>query len=284
MHYAHKIGPGDKVNLKDFNPSETRGLDREIAEATTQKLGEELEELQALMYEASQTSLLIVLQGRDTSGKDGSIRSLVHHMNAQSCRVASFKVPTELEQGHDFLWRVHAQTPQTGFVTIFNRSHYEDVLVTRVHKLISKDTCKVRYDHINAFERLLVDSKTLILKFYLHISKEEQESRLLDRQKETEKAWKLSVGDWKERELWGDYTKAYEDALSKCSTPDAPWFVVPANHKWYRNLAIMERVVDTLKPHKKDWIERLRDIGKIRKEELAEYQRQLAERTPSKQA
>jgi PPK2 family polyphosphate:nucleotide phosphotransferase len=270
MH-ARRVDPDKKVHLKEFDPEEDGGLEKGVAEARTEALGRELSELQSLMFEAGKHALLIVLQGRDTSGKDGTIRCLAHYMNMQGCRVASFKVPTEEESHHDFLWRIHQQAPKKGSATIFNRSHYEDVLVVRVHGLISKKEWQRRYSHINQFEELLTDSGTLIAKFYLHISKQEQEQRLLDREKEQEKAWKLSVGDWKERELWGSYTEAYEDALTKCSTPFAPWYVVPANHKWFRNLAVVEALVETLRPFKKEWTEQLEQIGEEAKKELAAY-------------
>lgn len=269
--YAHRIEDGKKVRLADFNPTDTGGLSREEGEAKIAKLGEDLNELEDLLYQAGRHALLIVLQGRDTSGKDGTIRHLLSYANAQSCRVEPFKVPTPVELAHDFLWRVHAVTPPKGGMTIFNRSHYEDVLVVRVHDLAPKDVWSKRYDHINAFERLLLDSGTIVLKFMLHISKEEQERRLLDREKEVEKSWKLSVGDWKEREYWDAYTEAYEDALERCSPKDAPWHVVPADHKWFRNLAITERVVAAMKEHKDGWLERLEKIGEAAKAELQAY-------------
>ncbi|HTQ08650.1 MAG TPA: PPK2 family polyphosphate kinase, partial [Fimbriimonadaceae bacterium] len=235
------------------------------------KLAEEIEELQELMYAAKQTALLCVFQGRDTAGKDGAINRVLSYVNVQSTRVSYFKVPTAEEAAHDFLWRIHRQTPGVGGITMFNRSHYEDVIVVRVHKLVAKDVWKDRYDEINRFERLLTDSNTSILKFYLHISKDEQKERLLAREEDPTKAWKLSVGDWKERELWDDYTEAYEDALTKCSTKVAPWRIVPANHKWFRDLAIAEAIRDTLKPFRKQWMAHLESIGKAAKSELEAY-------------
>src|SRR5439155_7949466 len=198
-------------------PDEDRGLKKEKGENKTAEIIEELIELQELLYAARQQSVLIILQGRDTSGKDGTIRNVAGPLNSQSCSVASFKVPTDEELAHDFLWRIHAQTPSTGHIKIFNRSHYEDVLVVRVHKLVPKEVWQPRYEHIKAFEQLLAESATIILKFYLHISKKEQEERLLEREKDPTKSWKLSVGDWQEREYWDDYNAAYEDALSRCS-------------------------------------------------------------------
>jgi PPK2 family polyphosphate:nucleotide phosphotransferase len=200
-------------------------------------------------------------------------------MNMQSCRVASFKVPTPEEAAHDFLWRIHRETPRLGQSVMFNRSHYEDVIVVRVHGQIDKNECQDRYHHINGFERELTDANTIVVKFFLHISKAEQERRLLAREQEENKAWKLSVGDWKERELWGDYTKAFEDAINHCSTKCAPWYLVPADHKWYRNLAVVQTLVETLKPYRKEWLEHLKEIGKEIEKELRAY-RARASRKP----
>jgi PPK2 family polyphosphate:nucleotide phosphotransferase len=250
MSYALKVEPGKSVNLADFDTDYHAGLKRDDAEKKTETLGIELNSLQSMMYAAADTSLLIVLQGRDTSGKDGSIRKLTAYLNAQSCKVASFKVPTAEEAGHDFLWRIHRETPLKGVISIFNRSHYEDVLVCKVHKLVPENVLHGRYEHINRFENLLVDSGTIIVKICLMISKEEQRERLMDREKDPDKSWKLAVADWKERELWDDYTKAYELALEKCSTKYAPWHIVAADHKWYRDLAIMESVVEALRPYR----------------------------------
>lgn len=271
MPYAHRIEPGQKVKLKDIDPNENGKLNKEQGESITDQLGAKLRDLQDLMFEADMNSLLVVLQGRDTSGKDGAIRCLAEFMNMQGCSVATFKQPSDEELAHDFLWRVHAHAPAKGHATVFNRSHYEDVIVVRVHDLIPKEQWRKRYVDINNFERLLHDSGTIIVKFYLHISKEEQEERLLEREKEVEKSWKLSVGDWQERELWGKYTDAFEDALEKCSTEEAPWYVVPANHKWFRNLAVVETLVETLKPFRKVWQTKLQQIGKERKAELEEF-------------
>lgn len=273
MPFAHKIEPGSVVRLADIDPAADGGLTKTEGEDLAKAFGERLDELDDLHYEAGMNSVLIVLQGRDTSGKDGTIRFLLSFLNAQGCRVAPFKVPTPIELAHDFLWRVHAVTPPKGGMTIFNRSHYEDVLVVRVHDLVPEPVWRRRYQHIEAFERLLHDSGTILLKFMLHISKEEQERRLLDREKEVQKAWKLSVGDWKERERWDDYTAAYEEALSRCSTAEAPWHVVPADRKWFRNLAIAETIVQTLEPYRPAWLERLGAIGAKARAELEAYRR-----------
>ncbi len=277
MTYAFQVTGKKKIKLKHFDPAHDAGLTREEAEAKTAKLCAELTELQTLLYAAGDKSVLIVLQGRDTSGKDGTIRVVTGPLNALGCNVASFKVPTERELAHDFLWRVHQHTPGKGEITIFNRSHYEDVLVVRVHNFAPKNVWKAHYNHINNFEELLVDSNTIVLKFYLHISKKEQEERLIEREQDKTKAWKLSVGDWKERELWDDYTDAYEDAINKCSTKDAPWFIVPANNKWFRNLAVAEAIVNALKPYKKEWLKKLAGMGAKELATIQEFRRNKKE-------
>jgi PPK2 family polyphosphate:nucleotide phosphotransferase len=277
MTYAHRLEGDRRIKLADFDPVDDAGLKREQAEKKTAKIIEELIDLQELLYAARRQSLLIILQGRDTSGKDGVIRHVAGPLNSQSCSVSSFKVPTEEELAHDFLWRIHAQTPRLGEIKIFNRSHYEDVLVARVHKLVSTEVWRSRYSHINEFERSLTDSSTIILKFYLHISKEEQEERLLEREKDATKSWKLSIGDWKEREYWDDYTNAYEDALNECSSKRRPWFIVPADKKWFRNLAVAEVVRDALVPFKETWLKELEEVGLDKKKAIEEYRR---DRTP----
>lgn len=273
MVYAHRIEDKGQINLKDFDPKSHGSLRREEATEKMTRLTEELVELQELLYAANQRSVLVVLQGRDTSGKDGVIRHVFGPLNSQSCEVASFKVPTAKELSHDFLWRIHAETPATGQIKIFNRSHYEDVLVARVHNLVPSEVWQRRYDHINNFERLLADSGTIILKFYLHISREEQEKRLRKREQDATKFWKLSVGDWRERERWDVYTAAYEDVLNQCSAPDAPWFVVPADRKWFRDVAIAEAMADALRPHKEDWLKQLEETGKRELAAIEEFRK-----------
>ncbi len=255
------VKPGSNVDLKKTDPNGNGGLTRAEGEARYAELSKELGELQELMYAAQHLGVLVVFQGLDTAGKDGAIRGVFKDVNPQGCRVASFKVPTPTEIGHDFLWRVHQHTPERGMFTVFNRSHYEDVLVVRVHELVPESVWSQRYNHINAFEKLLSDSNTLVIKFFLHISKEEQEQRLLDRENDVTKAWKLSAADWVERRAWDKYMAAYEDALSKCSTDAAPWYVIPSNRKWYRNLVITETLVETLRPHKKEWLKELEARG-----------------------
>ncbi len=260
------VKPGNKINLDDIDADfKPEGLSRDEAEVELEDLTKRLRELQHLMYAEDSRSLLIVLQGRDAAGKDGTIRQIFGPMNPQGCRVTSFKVPSKIEAAHDFLWRSHIAAPKRGMVGIFNRSHYEDVLVVRVHDLVPKRVWSERYDHINAFEKLLTDSRTLILKFYLHIDREEQLERFKKRIDNPRKNWKISDADYSERPFWDAYTKAFEDAISKCSTDDAPWFVIPANRKWFRNLAIAEIVVEAMEGLEMQYPEPEVDMEEIRK-------------------
>jgi len=277
MGYAHRLDGERRIKLSDFDTVADGGLRKKDAEKKTADFIEELIELQELLYAVRSHSVLVILQGRDTSGKDGTIRHVAGPLDSESCTVSSFKVPTEEELAHDFLWRVHSQTPHRGEIKIFNRSHYEDVLVVRVHKLAPAKVWRKRYEHINAFERLLAGSATIILKFYLHISRDEQKERLLQREKDPIKSWKLSVTDWKEREYWDDYTAAYEDVLNRCSSKSAPWFIVPADKKWFRNLAVAETLRDALMPFKESWIEKLREMGQAGKKAIEEYRQSRPE-------
>lgn len=244
----YRIKPGRKVDLDEFDPDDTSlcpgGKKAAAAEndATLEKLGE----LQELLYAGHNHKVLIVLQGTDTSGKDGAVRHVMGGFNPAGVRVVSFKKPSEEELAHDYLWRVHAKTPGSGEIVVFNRSHYEDVLVVRVHELVPRDVWRLRYEQINAFERMLAENGTIILKFFLHISKGEQRKRLQDRLDDPTKRWKFQHGDLEERKLWADYTKAYEDVLSKTSTSWAPWWVIPANAKWYRNHLVGRIIEDAL--------------------------------------
>lgn len=260
-----------KIRLKDVETKPLFKIEREKAEAETLKLGQEMEELFDQLFFAGTHSLLIILQGMDAAGKDGSIRHLLRHTHAQSCRVASFKVPTPEELAHDFLWRCHRQTPGRGEIVIFNRSHYEDVGVVRVHGLVPEEVWSKRFDRINEFETLLAENRTIILKFFLHVSPEEQEERLREREEDPDAAWKLNVGDWKERAHWDAYQEAYGDAISKCAAEHAPWFIVPADKKWYRNLAMTQAVVEALRPLKDDWRKKLEEIGAEAKAELEAF-------------
>ena len=219
---------------------------KEAAETRLEILRERLSELQELLYAEHRRSLLLVFQAMDTGGKDGAIKNLLTGINPAGVQVTSFKAPSAEEQSHDFLWRVHARTPRRGHIGVFNRSHYEDVLITRVHGFVDEATCQQRYQNINHFEALLTGSGTRILKFFLHISKQKQAERLQARLDDPAKNWKFDPNDIQERAHWNDYQHAYQDALRHCSPPDAPWFVVPADHKWARDLAITEIVVATL--------------------------------------
>jgi PPK2 family polyphosphate:nucleotide phosphotransferase len=268
---VHTVKPGSKVKLTSIDPRDDGGLDRKKAEAELTKLTIELDTLQELLFGASTHSVLIVMQGMDTSGKDGATRKVFSQVSPLGSYVQSFKVPTEEELGHDFLWRVHKVAPGRGMIGIFNRSHYEDVLVVRVHSLVPEEVWRPRYAMINDFERMLVQHNTILLKFFLHISKEEQEQRLREREQEREKAWKLSAGDWREREHWDEYMAAYEEALEQCSTREAPWQIVPSDRKWYRNYAIAKSVVETLRGYKQGWLEQLTAVGAERIAELESF-------------
>lgn len=253
MAYAHKVLPGQMVKLADYDPGDTAGLNHDGAEGELEDLNGRLTDLQGIHYAAGQNAVLIVLQALDTGGKDGTIKHVMAQFNPASCRVESFKAPTPEDLAHDFLWRIHRVTPPKGSIAIFNRSHYEDVLVVRVHKIAPEQVWQRRYEEINNFERLLADSGAIIMKFFLHISKGEQRERLLARENDKDKAWKLSASDWPEHELYDSYTAAYEDALTRCSTAYAPWYIVPADHKWFRNLAVARVIADTLEPFREQW-------------------------------
>ena len=271
MSYAHRVKPGSHVLLKDYDARDTSGVEKADGQARFAELNGELDEIQEEMYAAGKNSVLMILQGMDTSGKDGAIRAVMANLNPQGCRVESFKVPTGHELAHDFLWRVHRVTPELGVFGVFNRSHYEDVLVVRVHRLVPEPVWQARYEQINHFESLLAASGTIVLKFFLHISKAEQEKRLREREEEVGKAWKLSAGDWREREHWDAYQQAYEDALGRCSTDVAPWHIVPADRKWFRNLAITETLVRTLRPYRDSWKAALSEMSRERLAELAAF-------------
>ncbi len=245
-HY--RIQPGTTVELSTADPADAGAFDgdKSAGKQVLGMLNKRLETLQELLYAEGKHKLLVVLQAMDTGGKDGVIRHVFDGVNPQGVKVANFKVPTKRELAHDYLWRVHRQTPGRGEIVIFNRSHYEDVLVVRVHNLVPESVWQRRYDHINAFERMLADEGTTILKFFLHISKEEQRERLQARLDEPHKRWKFSLGDLEERKLWEDYRVAYEDMLSKTSTEWAPWYLVPSDRKWYRNLVVGTVLVSTL--------------------------------------
>jgi PPK2 family polyphosphate:nucleotide phosphotransferase len=249
MNYRKKfaIESGSKVRLAKIDPAYTgKHESHETAAAQTAKQVDRMQRLQYLLYADSRQSLLIVLQGLDAAGKDGTIRHLFAGFNPQGTFVFPFKQPTKEEMAHDFLWRAHRHAPGDGEVVIFNRSHYEDVLVVRVHKLVPHAVWSKRYDMINGFEKMLTQNRTRILKFFLHISPDEQLARFRQRLDDPSHRWKISESDYTERELWPKYQEAYEDAIALTSTKHAPWYVIPSNHKWFRNLAISQIVVDTM--------------------------------------
>ncbi|MBI5666608.1 MAG: polyphosphate kinase 2 family protein [Chloroflexi bacterium] len=243
-HFAPK--PGTPIDLNDYDPDFHEDYDKSSGREAVDRLQEQIQDWQERLYAEGKQSLLIVFQAMDTGGKDGVIKKVFSGINPAGVYVKSFKAPTPEDLAHDFLWRVHPHVPGKGYIGIFNRSHYEDVLVVRVNNLVPKEVWQARYDHINAFERLLADSGTRILKFYLHISKDEQKERLQARLDNPDKHWKFSIGDLPVHERWNDYMDAYADAITRCNTEYAPWYIVPANHKWYRDLFVTRVICDTL--------------------------------------
>lgn len=262
MNFRKKsvVAPGSRVRLKKFATDDTLGVTEAEAAARRETLAKRLEALQEVLYAEQKRSVLIVLQAMDAGGKDGTIQHVMSGVNPQGCTVTSFKPPSTLELAHDFLWRVHAAAPARGKIGIFNRSHYEDVLVTRVHNLVPKKVWGKRFAQINAFEELLTENGTTVLKFFLHISKDEQKRRFDDRLKDPEKYWKASLADFKEREFWDQYQEAYEDVLERCSTDNAPWFIIPADHKWFRDDAISEILVNALERMKLEYPKPTADV------------------------
>jgi PPK2 family polyphosphate:nucleotide phosphotransferase len=262
------VHPGTRVRLKDADPAyHGKHPSHRRALPEIQSQIQKMDALQYLMYAENKHSLLIVLQGLDAAGKDGVIRHVLTGMNPEGCMVTNFKQPSREELAHDFLWRVHPHAPAKGCVAIFNRSHYEDVLVVRVHHLSPVQEWSKRYDLINDFEKLLaVENNTAILKFFLHISSEEQLTRFKARLDDPSRNWKISDSDYTEREYWDDYTKAYEEMLSRTSTRHAPWFIIPSNHKWFRDLAISQIIVNALEGLKMKRPKPTVDLVKIRHE------------------
>jgi PPK2 family polyphosphate:nucleotide phosphotransferase len=259
------VEPGKKVKLSDYDADATLGWQKgRRAKESLEKAVEKLDDLQYLMYAEHKRALLIVFQGLDAAGKDGTIRHVMSGINPQGCRVTSFKEPSAEEAAHDFLWRVQAAVPKIGDFGVFNRSHYEDVLVVRVHDLVPKEVWSERYDQINDFEDMLAANNVVILKFFLHISKDEQKKRFLERLDDPQKQWKISEADFNERKYWDDYQKAYEAVLTRCSTPPAPWFIIPANKKWFRNLAVSHIIVETLEGMKMKLPPPSMDVKKIK--------------------
>lgn len=242
----YRVGEGEKVRLSKWSTEETRGVTEPQALEESKKLTLKLEKLQERLYAEHKHKVLIVLQAMDTGGKDGTIKKVFEGVNPQGVRVAHFGAPSPEEADHDFLWRVHRQAPGSGEMVIFNRSHYEGVLIERVHGLVPKKTWERRYKEINHFERLLHEDRTVILKFFLHIDKEEQKRRLQERLTDPSKQWKFSESDALERKFWPKYMKAYEDALGKTSTDASPWYVIPANKKWYRDYLVSSVIVERM--------------------------------------
>lgn len=268
MKYSKKfrVKPGSRVELDKIDPGYTAKHDSHLhALPEIEAYSQTLRGLQYLLYAEGKRSLLICLQGSDAAGKDGTINHVLGAMNPQGCKVSGFKVPSKEEAAHDFLWRYHQQAPARGQVAIFNRSHYEEVLVQRVHEMVPKSVWSKRYDRINDFEKMLHDNGTHILKFYLHIDAEEQLRRFKQRIDDPARHWKISEADYAERPFWDDYTQAFEDALSRCSTDHAPWFVIPSNHKWFRNLVISRIVCEHLEALDMRFPEPSVDIEDIKK-------------------
>lgn len=259
-----------KIKLNDYNPNDSSLFDgnKKDGKEALLKLNQELEALQELLYAEGKHRLLVILQAMDTGGKDGVIRSVFEGVNPQGVKVASFKTPTSIELSHDYLWRIHEHTPGKGEIVIFNRSHYEDVLVVRVHELVPEAVWSRRYQHINEFERMLTDEGTTILKFFLQIDLKEQARRFLTRVEDPTKQWKFNPGDLDERARWDDYQEAYEKVLNQTSTPWAPWYVIPGNKKWYRNWLISKIVIKTLKDLKMEYPTPAQDLEAYHKKLL----------------
>jgi len=277
MH-VHRFDAPKEVRLADISVEPPDEISKKDAKERFEALNGDLFELQDLMWGARTHSVLVILQGRDAAGKDGAVKHVVGAFNPRGVTVTSFGPPTEEERGHDFLWRVHRHTPRSGEIAIFNRSHYEDVLVVRVKGLAPKPLWKERYELINAFERTLVSGNCIVLKFFLHISKQEQEKRLLEREEDLADAWKLSIEDWRDRERWDEYTAAYEDAIGRCASKEAPWIVVPADAKWFRNLVIAETIAAALRPYRKEWRRTLDEEGRLLRRDLKDWR--AARETP----
>lgn len=260
------VAPGKPVKLNKIDPDGTPGCkSKEAAAAELPGLVEELRGLQYKLYAENRRAVLVVLQAMDAAGKDGLVRAVFSGLNPQGCSVTPFKVPSSEERDHDFLWRIHKAVPPYGEIGVFNRSHYEDVLVVRVRGLAPRAVWKKRYDQIRVFEKLLTDNGVTIVKFFLHISPEEQKRRLLERLNNPARNWKFSEADLAERKFWGDYQEAYEEALGRCSTTETPWYVIPANRKWYRNWAVAQILRATLRGMKLKWPAPLGDAETLKR-------------------
>lgn len=235
-----------RISIKDFSPDDTAGLSKEDVKQEYGQLQDRFSELQEMLYASKKYALLIVLQGMDCSGKDGTVKKVLTGINPNGFYVEAFKEPTPVELGHDYLWRIHQKTPQKGEIAVFNRSYYEDVLVTRVHGTIDDDTARQRFEEIRNFEKYLTGNDTVLLKFFLHISKDFQQEKLRKRLEDPEKNWKFSESDLRERKSWDQYQRCYSDVLSHCSPKYAPWYIVPANHRWFRDYFILSTIVNRL--------------------------------------
>ena len=261
MGYALRFDGSEPFDLHEISTLGDPEADRDAGEKALDELIEQIGDLQSLLYAAGANAVLIVLQGMDTSGKDGVIRKVLDEVDAQGIQVWAFKVPTAEEQAHDFLWRHQLHTPATSMIAVFNRSYYEAVLVEKVKEIASEAVVESRYPHINDFELLLTQSRTIVLKFFLYISEEEQAARLLARQEDVTKSWKLSLGDWHERQSWDEYIDAYQRAITATATEYAPWYVVPSDRKWYRNLAVAQVIAEALEPYRDKWMAALQERG-----------------------
>lgn len=258
------VAEGKKINLQKLDPDCDFGINEKKAEyVLKQNLKKRMSDLQYRLYAEREKALLIVFQGIDTSGKDSTIRHVISAFNPQSCTVKAFKEPTAEDLSHDFLWRIHKRAPAKGEIVVFNRSHYEDIIQPRVHETIHKSIWSQRYEHINAFERCLSDNSTKIIKFFLHISREEQRKRLQERMTDPSKQWKVSEEDIKDRKFWNSYAAAYQDIINKCSTLSAPWYIIPANKKWIRNLAVGLVITDALEKMKPKFPKPATNLSKI---------------------
>ena len=261
-----RVKPDEKLRLKDIDPA-FRGKHETEQEASVEidHYRQKMAKLQAVLYAEKKHSVLVVLQALDAAGKDGTVNHVLSVLNPQGATAIGFKQPTPDELEHDFLWRVHPHAPGKGQVAIFNRSHYEDVLVTRVHKMIDEKTCKERYHRIREFEEMLIENGTTILKIYLHISKDEQLARFEERLEDPARNWKISESDYTERNYWDDYVSAFEDAMMATSTKDSPWFVIPANHKWFRNLAVSQIIAESMEGLDMSFPKPTVDLAEIRR-------------------
>jgi PPK2 family polyphosphate:nucleotide phosphotransferase len=259
--YALRFDGSQPLDLREISTHGEPTADRDDGEKELVTLVDQIGELQSLLYASDANAVLIVFQGMDTSGKDGVIRKVLDEVDAQGVHVWAFKVPTAEEKSHDFLWRHQLHTPATSIIAVFNRSYYEAVLVEKVKGIATEAVVESRYPHINDFELLLTQSRTIVLKFFLYISKEEQAARLLARQRDITKSWKLSLGDWQERQSWDEYIEAYQTAIAATATAYAPWYVVPSDRKWYRNLAVAQVIAETLEPYREQWLTDLRERG-----------------------